>query len=247
MPGIDVTYRVTPNRDGQYPIVCAELCGLGHSVMRSTRGRGERGGLQRAGSRSSAAPAAPPAGGGGGGGEADGKAIFTSEQATASPATRWPTREPTARSGRTWTRCSPTRTRPSSASRSSIPNKEIADGYQADIMPPNYGETLAAGPDRCAGEVPFGSDQGGLMTARLRAPGLSRAFLSSPRHVSARRSSSSASGTTCSGRGRESDHRRRRRVIGLLQRACTLACCRWTAGRIDSRRRRRTRSCCCRC
>ena len=30
------TYRVTPNRLGTYPVVCAELCGLGHSVMRQT-------------------------------------------------------------------------------------------------------------------------------------------------------------------------------------------------------------------
>lgn len=36
VPGITTHYRVTPNRLGNYPIVCAELCGLGHSVMRST-------------------------------------------------------------------------------------------------------------------------------------------------------------------------------------------------------------------
>ena len=37
VPGITTRYRVTPNRLGTYPVVCAELCGLGHSVMRSTR------------------------------------------------------------------------------------------------------------------------------------------------------------------------------------------------------------------
>jgi cytochrome c oxidase subunit II len=36
VPGITTEYRVTPNRLGEYDIVCAELCGLGHSVMRST-------------------------------------------------------------------------------------------------------------------------------------------------------------------------------------------------------------------
>lgn len=35
VPGITTHYRVTPNRLGEYPVVCAELCGLGHSVMRS--------------------------------------------------------------------------------------------------------------------------------------------------------------------------------------------------------------------
>src|ERR1700754_3984529 len=36
VPGIDVSYRVTPNRIGQYPIVCAELCGSGHAPMRAS-------------------------------------------------------------------------------------------------------------------------------------------------------------------------------------------------------------------
>lgn len=36
VPGITTHYRVTPNRLGTYPVVCAELCGLGHSVMRSS-------------------------------------------------------------------------------------------------------------------------------------------------------------------------------------------------------------------
>lgn len=35
VPGITTRYRVTPNKLGVYPIVCAELCGLGHAVMRS--------------------------------------------------------------------------------------------------------------------------------------------------------------------------------------------------------------------
>ena len=36
VPGITTRYRITPSRLGTYPVVCAELCGLGHSVMRST-------------------------------------------------------------------------------------------------------------------------------------------------------------------------------------------------------------------
>jgi cytochrome c oxidase subunit 2 len=34
--GINTHVRVTPERIGQYPVVCAELCGLGHAVMRQT-------------------------------------------------------------------------------------------------------------------------------------------------------------------------------------------------------------------
>jgi cytochrome c oxidase subunit 2 len=36
VPGITVHYRATPDRVGSYPIVCNLLCGLGHSLMRST-------------------------------------------------------------------------------------------------------------------------------------------------------------------------------------------------------------------
>jgi cytochrome c oxidase subunit 2 len=36
VPGITGTIRVTPTRLGNYPVVCAELCGNGHSLMRST-------------------------------------------------------------------------------------------------------------------------------------------------------------------------------------------------------------------
>jgi cytochrome c oxidase subunit 2 len=36
VPGIATSYRVTPTRLGNYDVVCNELCGLGHSVMRST-------------------------------------------------------------------------------------------------------------------------------------------------------------------------------------------------------------------
>jgi cytochrome c oxidase subunit 2 len=35
-PGITTTVRVTPNRLGRYDVVCAELCGLGHSTMRGS-------------------------------------------------------------------------------------------------------------------------------------------------------------------------------------------------------------------
>jgi cytochrome c oxidase subunit 2 len=36
VPGITTRLRVTPTKLGAFPVVCAELCGLGHSVMRST-------------------------------------------------------------------------------------------------------------------------------------------------------------------------------------------------------------------
>jgi cytochrome c oxidase subunit II len=36
VPGITTSYRATPDRLGTYPVVCNLLCGVGHSLMRST-------------------------------------------------------------------------------------------------------------------------------------------------------------------------------------------------------------------
>ena len=36
VPGSTTEYRVTPNKLGNYQVVCAELCGLGHATMRQT-------------------------------------------------------------------------------------------------------------------------------------------------------------------------------------------------------------------
>ncbi len=34
VPGLTTKIRLTPDRLGSYEVVCAELCGLGHSTMR---------------------------------------------------------------------------------------------------------------------------------------------------------------------------------------------------------------------
>lgn len=36
VPGIETEVRATPTKTGTFEVVCAELCGLGHAVMRST-------------------------------------------------------------------------------------------------------------------------------------------------------------------------------------------------------------------
>jgi cytochrome c oxidase subunit II len=36
VPGITTSWRATPDRLGSYPVVCNLLCGVGHSLMRST-------------------------------------------------------------------------------------------------------------------------------------------------------------------------------------------------------------------
>jgi cytochrome c oxidase subunit 2 len=74
VPGIVTTVVITPTKTGEYRLICTELCGLGHALMRT-----------RAIVLSQAAFAAwtkkqPRNGGsagGGGGGEVDAKGIFT--------------------------------------------------------------------------------------------------------------------------------------------------------------------------
>ena len=80
VPGIDVTYTVTPNRLGAYPIVCAELCGLGHAVdaLDAPSSRTSRTSTRWLAQARQARRRRAAGGGGGGGGETDGKAIFTS-------------------------------------------------------------------------------------------------------------------------------------------------------------------------
>jgi cytochrome c oxidase subunit 2 len=79
VPGINTHYRVTPTRLGNYAIVCAELCGLGHATMRQTAhvltDQGFQGWLKK---QQSGGGAAGGGGGGGGGAAPNGKTIFTS-------------------------------------------------------------------------------------------------------------------------------------------------------------------------
>ena len=35
VPGLDTSLHITPNKVGTYPVICTELCGLGHAVMRT--------------------------------------------------------------------------------------------------------------------------------------------------------------------------------------------------------------------
>ena len=36
VPDVTTRYRVTPNKTGSFPVVCAELCGIGHAYMRQS-------------------------------------------------------------------------------------------------------------------------------------------------------------------------------------------------------------------
>ena len=147
VPGITTSIRVTPNKRGTYPVVCAELCGLGHAFMRQNarvvsraefdrwlQSRRERGGS---------------AGGGGAGGSSaavDGKTLFTDGNGQATACGSCHKLSDAGTSGSTGPELD-TYVREADAEqiRRDIadPNTEIAEGFGENIMPSNYDQLLS--------------------------------------------------------------------------------------------------------
>jgi len=147
VPGIVTHLRVTPTRLGSYPIVCAELCGLGHSVMRSTAHVLTAAAYARWLAREQAPVSA---GGAGGGGAAPtqaqlialGRQTFTGDSGCGACHTL----ADAGTSGTTGPDLRAIRGQSQAEIRQDIvdPNARIAPGYQANIMPPSFGQTLTA-------------------------------------------------------------------------------------------------------
>jgi len=144
VPGIETRYRVTPSKIGTFPVVCAELCGLGHSVMRSTT-RVVTAEDFDAWIAERKAPA--QAAGAAGGAKADGKKLFTDGNGTATACGACHTLADAATSATTGPDLDKVLAGKDEALvRKAItePDAEIASGFQAGIMPKNYGDTLSA-------------------------------------------------------------------------------------------------------
>ncbi len=145
VPGIETKYRVTPNRIGTYPVVCAELCGLGHSVMRSTARVVSQEDFD-AWLAEQKAPA-EAAGGDGGGAAPDGKTLFTDGNGTATACSACHTLADAGSSAETGPDLDEALAGKDAAFiRDAItkPDDAIAPGFQGGIMPKNYGDTLSA-------------------------------------------------------------------------------------------------------
>jgi cytochrome c oxidase subunit 2 len=142
VPGITTHYRITPIRNGTYPVVCAELCGLGHAFMRSTVYVVPQATFKTWLAKQFAPPAATA---GSGGAVLDGKTLFDKGNGNSIA-------------------CAQCHTLASAGSTQSIgpdldkvlkgkdeafikesivkPNAEIAKGFPANVMPPNFAQTL---------------------------------------------------------------------------------------------------------
>jgi cytochrome c oxidase subunit 2 len=140
VPGIETKYRVTPNRLGTYPVVCAELCGLGHSVMRTST-HVVTPAQFNAWLAKQKAPAAATAGG-----APDGKKLFTDGNGTATACGSCHTLADAGTTAQTGPDLDKVLAGKDAAfiEKSIVqPDAEIAPGFQAGIMPENYGDTLS--------------------------------------------------------------------------------------------------------
>ena len=145
VPGIDTHLRSRRRRNGEYPVVCAELCGLGHAAMRQTAHVVEPAEFD------SWLEERAAGGAGGGGGERDrrrrrrapdGKTVFTDERLRRLPRAGR-RRHDRRRPARTSTRSSRARTRRSSSRVDRRPDgRDRARASRTGIMPPNFGDTL---------------------------------------------------------------------------------------------------------
>jgi cytochrome c oxidase subunit 2 len=150
VPGITTSYRVTPKNPGaigDHPIVCAELCGLGHAFMRQTAHVLSQADFDKWVQKMTARPAA---GGGGGGAAAavDAKALFTAGNADTG-ATACATCHTLADAGAKG-QVGPDldkvlKGKDAAFIKESIldPDKETAPGFQPGVMPSNFGDTLS--------------------------------------------------------------------------------------------------------
>jgi len=146
VPGITTKYRITPTRLGTYPVVCAELCGLGHSVMRSTTHVITPAAF-KTWLASKTQPAAAAGGGAAGGApKIDGKKLFTDGNGTSTACSACHTLADAAATATTGPDLDKVLVGKDAAFiKASIltPNAQIAAGYQGGIMPQNYPDTLS--------------------------------------------------------------------------------------------------------
>jgi cytochrome c oxidase subunit II len=147
VPGIETKYRITPSRLGTYPVVCAELCGLGHSVMRSSA-RVVTPATFKTWLASKTAPAAAAGGGATGGGAAaiDAKKLFTDGNGTSTACAACHTLKDagaTATTGPDLDKVLVGKDAAFIKTSISTPDAAIAPGFQGGIMPKNYPDTLS--------------------------------------------------------------------------------------------------------
>jgi cytochrome c oxidase subunit 2 len=136
VPGVETNTYVTPTKPGTYDIICTELCGLGHAIMRA---------------RARVLPAdeyerwaaGDEAGGGAGGGAADGKSIFDEVEPACSSCHTLADAGADQEIGPNLDNV--LKGKDEDDVRESIldPDAKISEGFQPGVMPKDYGEKLS--------------------------------------------------------------------------------------------------------
>jgi cytochrome c oxidase subunit 2 len=152
VPGITTHLRITPSKLGTWPVVCAELCGLGHAFMRSSAHVLTKPQFAAWVKKMTTRPGGGAAGGGAAGGGAqpavNAKALFTQGE-TQTGATACGACHKLADAG-TAGGVGPDldkalKGKDAAFIKQSIvdPNAEIAPGFDKGIMPDNFGKLLS--------------------------------------------------------------------------------------------------------
>ncbi len=131
-PGVETNLLITPDQIGEYDLICTELCGLGHSIMRTKARVVSEQDFQKwiAGRQQAAAT----------GGTAQGKELFVSNCGSCHTLADAGT---TARIGPNLDDAVPGMDAAMIKQSIVDPNKVIAPGYQLDVMPQNFGELFS--------------------------------------------------------------------------------------------------------
>jgi cytochrome c oxidase subunit II len=132
VPGIETTLVITPNRKGEFSIVCTELCGLGHATMRAAVRVVDRAEYE---SFLAATPGA-------GGDDTSGESVFTT--AGCGGCHEFEPAGSDAQVGPSLNALDPGRQPLEEFVREAIvdPNARIAAGYQGSVMPETYESSL---------------------------------------------------------------------------------------------------------
>jgi cytochrome c oxidase subunit 2 len=132
VPGIETNVIVTPTKLGTYTVICTELCGLGHATMRAKALVLTQEGFDRWIQEQKDAAAAA--------GSVQGKTLFTQQCGTCHTLADAGT---TAEVGPNLDEA--LKGKSAEFIRESIvdPNKEVAPGFQPDVMPATFGESLS--------------------------------------------------------------------------------------------------------
>jgi cytochrome c oxidase subunit II len=132
VPGIETNVIVTPTKLGTFTVVCTELCGLGHATMRAKAMVLTQQGFDKWLRDEKEAAAA--------GGSAQGKTLFTQQCGTCHALADAGT---TAEVGPNLDEALPGKSADFIHQSIVDPNAEIAPGFQPNVMPATFGESLS--------------------------------------------------------------------------------------------------------